>query len=305
MFEKPSDVPVLFLVYNRPAFSEQVFNKIREFKPKTLFINADGPKNKNQADIDLVNQTREIVEKVDWECNLSTNFMDINKGCKDAVSEGLNWFFNHVDAGIILEDDCLPNLSFFDFCHENLNYHWHNASIMQICGTNIQKTWNRNNYSYAFSKYGNIWGWATWRRAWKLYDKDMIYWPEIRDSKFFIDMCNSVDEALRRKLRFDKVYYNITDTWDTQWQFTKLSMNGLNIIPRVNMIKNIGFETDMAAHGNRKRRKAFLPTYDLKTPLNHPPFIIRDRILEKKDLKHKMKQGPLWYFKNIFKYLQY
>lgn len=305
MFEDPTDVPILFLVYNRPEFSERVLDKIREFQPKYLFINADGPKPDSSKDHDLVNRTQSLIQKVDWNCEVQTNFFSHNKGCKNAVSAGLDWFFSNVDAGIILEDDCLPNLSFFNFCYEILNYYWNNHTIMQICGTNMQKKWNRNNYSYYFSKYGNIWGWATWRRAWKYFDKEMTNWPEVRDSNYFVDMCNSVDEGLRRKLRFDNVYYNYNDTWDAQWQFAKLAMNGLNIVPSVNLVENIGFETEMAAHGYRKRSNAFLPTFDMKTPLKHPPFIIRDRKLEKKDIKNKLRQGPLWHIKNIPTYIKH
>lgn len=299
MFQDASDVPVLFLVYNRPELTKMVFNEIKRVRPKKLFINCDGAKNDKVGDDRKVAETRSIVKEVDWDCDLRLNFHDQNKGCKDAVNEGLDWFFENNEAGIILEDDCLPDLSFFSFCKELLKTYRNDDRVMQISGTNTQITWNRSRYSYYFSIYGSIWGWASWRRVWISHDKDINYWPELRDSDYYLDLFPSVNEALKRKEKYDKVYNGEIDTWDRQWQLSKLVNNGLNIIPKSNLVKNIGFETEEAAHGYRKKNIGNLPLKSIQSPLEHPPWMLRDKKLERRDAKNGIKRGPRWHLKNL------
>lgn len=180
MSEFKLNVPVLLLIFNRPDTTQRVFHEIRGASPLQLFISADGPRENKPGEFEKCQITRDIVRQVDWDCEVYTNFRDKNLGCKIAVSSAIDWFFENVEEGIILEDDCLPSFSFFRFCEELLEKYRDDERIMQIGGTNLLSEWQRSDDSYYFSKYGAIWGWATWRRAWQYYDVNMKLWPEVK-----------------------------------------------------------------------------------------------------------------------------
>ena len=173
--------PILFFIFNRPEYTQQVFERIRQARPRQLFVVADGPR--VPSDIPLIKRTRSLIA-VDWECELKTLYADKNMGLKERISSGISWFFDHVERGIILEDDCLPHPSFFQFCEEMLEYYSNHNHIMMITGSNPLQD-HVMDTSYTFSEYFSIWGWATWRRAWKQYDKHMTRWPEIKKTKIF------------------------------------------------------------------------------------------------------------------------
>lgn len=164
--------PVLFLVFNRPESTKRVFEQIRKGKPDQLFIAADGPRKDKVYEQELCRQTREIL-LIDWDCDLKTLYREENLGCGKAVFSAIDWFFSHVSQGIILEDDCLPQADFFRFCDETLDKYVDNDQILEISGTNLQGGTVIGDGSYYFSRYGGIWGWATWSRAWNKYDFNM------------------------------------------------------------------------------------------------------------------------------------
>jgi len=232
------NTPILFIIFNRPKTTERVFTEIRKQKPKYLFIASDGPRDNNASDLDLCKQCRDIVAKIDWDCDVKTLFSAVNQGCKYAVSSAIAWFFTLVEAGIILEDDCLPNGSFFNFCETLLTKYKDDKQVMMISGTSYQKK-PLNNNSYYFSKYVHIWGWATWKRAWALYDRDIKGFE------------NDVDPILKRNFNLTRerkqwlnnfnMIFNGLDTWDYQWMYCIWKNNGIAIIPWKNMISNIGF----------------------------------------------------------------
>lgn len=176
---KSFNVPILFIIFNRPETTKAVFHEIRKNQPFQLFVAADGPRREIFEDIENCRKVREIIQLIDWECNVQTLFRDENLGCKIAVSSAIDWFFSQVDEGIILEDDCLPDQSFFPFCQELLEKYRYDAKIMMIGGSNFQFNKNKFEYSYYFSRYFHIWGWASWKRAWQFYDVEMKAWPEI------------------------------------------------------------------------------------------------------------------------------
>ena len=157
--------PVAFIIFNRPSLTQIVFNTIRQAKPKQLFVIADGarfPEEKEKCQ-----QARDIIRQVDWDCEVLANYSDVNLGCGKRISSGISWVFEHVEAAIILEDDCLPHLSFFRYCENLLDYYRDDERVMAIGGDNFQDGNKKTPYSYYFSKYPHVWGWATWRRAWK------------------------------------------------------------------------------------------------------------------------------------------
>ena len=159
--------PVAFIIFNRPDTTEIVFETIRQAKPSKLLVVADGPRTDRSGEVEKCTATRAVIERVDWECEVITNYSDVNLGCKRRVSGGIDWIFSQVEEAIILEDDCLPAPSFFQFCQTMLERYRYDDRISMIGGSNYQQENSRTSDSYFFTKYAHIWGWATWRRAWK------------------------------------------------------------------------------------------------------------------------------------------
>jgi hypothetical protein len=275
MPEMQLHTPVLFLIFNRPDSTQVVFNEIRKVKPKQLFIAADGPRKNHQEDNVLCQKTRAIIDKVDWDCTVTTLFRNENLGCKYAVSSAIDWFFSNVEEGIILEDDCVPNQSFFPFCQELLEKYRDDARIMMISGNNFQFGRNRTQFSYYFSRYFHIWGWATWKRAWDHYDIKMELWPKIKKDGWLNDILQDTNAEKKWEMIFDDTYKNKINTWDYQWAFSCWIQGGLSILPNQNLVSNIGFDV-MGTHTKGDSIFSKLPTKNIKFPLMHPYYVIRD-----------------------------
>ena len=269
--------PVALLIFNRPDTTKKVFQFIRQARPSKLLVVADGPRVGRTSEVDKCAAARAVIDSVDWNCEVQLNYSDSNLGCKKRVSSGLDWVFNTVEEAIILEDDCLPHPSFFKFCEELLEKYRDDKRIMAICGTNLEGEWKSKIQSYHFSYYGNSWGWASWRRAWKYYDVDMKLWskPEIRE-KIRDVLCDDKQYQIRKE-RFSGVYSGKVDTWDAQWLFAVLLQSGLLVKPSVNLISNIGFGKE-ATHTNDKNSElANLPSNSISFPLKEPSEVIVDR----------------------------
>lgn len=229
---------VLFIVFNRPDLTRSVFSSIRQARPKKLYIAADGPRI-GRHEAELISETRAITKNIDWPCDVMTLFHDENLGCRDAVSSAIDWFFSHEEEGIILEDDCLPHPTFFRYCSELLEKYRDVPKVMSISGSAfVRPVFLRN--SYDFTYYADMWGWATWRRAWRRYDVDMKSWPE---EKYKLDEYFHDREPSRDRWSdiFDATSSGEIDTWDYQWIWTVLRNQGLCVTPHRNMIKNLGF----------------------------------------------------------------
>lgn len=272
MIKSPLTTPILFLIFNRPDITEKVFNEIRKAKPTRLFIASDGPRENNINDQKLCYLTKKIVKKVDWKCQVFTNFRDKNLGCKLAVSSAINWFFKNVEAGIILEDDCLPNQSFFWFCQELLERYKNDERIMMISGSCLPINQTKRKVSYYFSKIAGIWGWATWRRAWKHYDS----YP--KDFKKFIiqeQIKNIFNDRVTRSFWVAKISQAIKGgkSWAFLWAYTLLKQNGLCICPTDNLVSNIGFGSDASNAKHQNSVFAKLRTKQINKII-HPTFIV-------------------------------
>jgi hypothetical protein len=276
-------VPILFLVFNRPDLVEQSFARIRDARPAQLFIAADGPRPDREGEAELCSQCREIVDCIDWDCEVKTLFRDSNLGCRIAVSEAITWFFEHVEEGIVLEDDCVAEPSFFRFCSELLELYRYDNRIMCITGNNFQNGIIRGAASYYFSIYNHCWGWATWRRAWQLYDCEMKRWTELKSSDFLSGFLQQrVAEYWTRE--FDSILSGCSHVWDYQWELTCWSNSGLTATPNVNLVSNIGFD-DRATHTKDANSAANrLQSYRMNFPLRHPAdvsrYVIADRFVE-------------------------
>lgn len=269
------NTPIAFLIFKRPDTAEKVFRAIREAMPSRLLVVADGPRADRPGESELCAQTREIIERVDWDCEVLTNYSDVNLGCKRRVSSGLDWVFGEVEEAIILEDDCVPHPSFFRYCGELLERYRDDKRVMSISGNNFQFGRKRSEYSYYFSRYVHVWGWATWRRAWEENDVNMKLWPEVRESGWLGDILQDNRAEQYWQQIFENTHQNRIDTWDYAWVFSCWVQSGLNTLPNANLVSNIGFGS-AATHTSEESPLADLPTEPMSFPLSHPPFVVRD-----------------------------
>ena len=267
--------PVLFLIFNRPETTQMVFSAIRKAKPPRLYVAADGSRSDYPNEAKNCEIARSIATKVDWDCEVKTLFQDQNLGCRLAVSGALDWFFEQETEGIILEDDCLPDQSFFLFCQELLEQYRDDTRIMQIGGTNFQFGKTRTNYSYYFSRYGHLWGWASWRRAWSFYDEKMKQWPTAKQNEILLHWADDWGFIRYWESIFDKTARGDLDTWCYQWMFACWSQNGLSIVPSVNLVSNLGF-TKEATHTIDSSPLANMSIKPIKFPMAHPNLVVRN-----------------------------
>lgn len=238
------EVPVLFIIFNRPDLTARVFESIKDIRPKYLFISADGPRLNVPGDISLCNEARKIVmDNIDWDCEVKILFHEKNQGCSNAPATAITWFFNHVERGIILEDDVLPNKCFFNFCKVLLDRYCNDKKVMHISGNNFLPFGLKE--SYYFTDYTFVWGWATWKRAWDLYDLEIPEWTKINKSLFLKTKLHHRRAENYWKKKFDLVADSkYRDTWDYQWTYACWTNNGLSIAPAINLVSNIGFRSD-------------------------------------------------------------
>jgi len=268
--------PVAFIIFKRPDTTKKVFEAIRQAKPKKLLVIADGARPDKPGEAEKCAETRAIIDRVDWDCEVLKNYSDINLGCKKRVSSGLDWVFSEVEEAIILEDDCLPSPSFFSFCNTLLERYRDDKRITMIGGSNLQLGQSRTEYSYYFSRYMHIWGWATWRRAWQHYDVAMGTWSEYKKLDLIKSTCEDPYEQKFWTNIFEQGFNGAIDTWDYQWVYTCWAQGSLSVIPNVNLISNIGFGADATHTLSSETPWANLPTSDLED-IKHPPFIVRNR----------------------------
>ncbi len=265
------NIPVLFIIFKRPQIAALAFEQIQKVKPTRLYIACDAARTSVPGEDKLVEETKSrILGMVDWECELNTLFHEENQGCANAVYKAINWLFANEEYGIILEDDCIANQSFFIFTEELLYKFKDDSRIGMICGTNTLKLEIKD--SYVFSRYKACWGWATWKRAWLNMDISMK-WLETNRIKDVLE--NSGFRSLDMKYwkyRIKLIQKKQVDAWDWQWYFSLALQNQLAIFPRVNLIKNIGFGSG-ATHTSGKINKKYLNTEDILFPLIHPHFV--------------------------------
>lgn len=285
---------VAFLIFNRPDTTAKVFEVIRQAKPPKLLVVADGPRSSHPSDGKKCAATRKIIEQVDWPCEVIKNYADVNMGCKQRVASGLSWVFETVDEAIILEDDCLPEPTFFRFCEELLEQYRDDEKVMAICGTNSQGQWKPNIQSYHFSHYSSIWGWASWRRAWSHYDIQMSKWKKSEIQAQIEKTLSNEEQYKIRKKSFDKAYSGEINSWDPQWLFSCLKRSGISIVPSVNLISNIGFGKE-ATHTKNLDKSNCFPTYEISFPLQKPNLMEADRAYDSKHFEKRFRPKGLRY----------
>jgi len=263
------------MVFNRPDLTRRVFDAIRVAAPPKLYIAADGPRANKMGETERCMAVKEIVAHIDWPCEVRTLFRDNNLGCKLAISGALDWFFSQESEGIILEDDCLPEPSFFQFCDELLERYRDDDRVGMISGCNFQNGVKRSNDSYYFSQFCHIWGWATWARAWKKYDVHITQWPTLKKGNWLTKMGFRGGEHRHWEKAFNKVYAGQIDSWDHQWPFTYWFNQMLSITPAINLISNIGFGAE-ATHTVGKSIFSDMKKTEIQFPLKHPEHVTRN-----------------------------
>jgi hypothetical protein len=276
------NTPILFIIFNRPETTKRVFETIRKIRPEKLFIAADGPRDNKIGEKDLCKETRNIISKIDWECEVKTLFREKNLGCGKAVSSAITWFFENVEEGIILEDDCLPTESFFNFCKIMLEKYKQDNKIGMITGTNYLLGYNNSNYSYYFSKHCYVWGWATWKRAWDLFDISIKEFPSDSLLQNYFDNSLSSNYYSEMFNNFKKIKI---DTWDIQWSAVLIKNMMYSIVPINNQISNIGLT---GTHTDKKIPLSInMPKKNINiNEIKNPPSISYDKRLDVISMKN-------------------
>ena len=271
----PLSTPVLFLIFNRPEITKQVFNAIQQAKPPRLYVAGDGPRSKCTEDEENCKLARSIATNVDWDCEVKTLFRDHNLGCRLAVSQAIYWFFEQEPEGIILEDDCLPSQSFFWFCQEMLEYFRNDKAVGVICGFYSNELEYKPSASFFFSRYLRVWGWAGWRRSNEGYDSNINLLIE-KQNTWKKDIFSGTDIFLKRYWQdmFEEVGSGKIDTWDIQLQYLLWQKKQQVIVSSKNLVQNIGWA--QGAHPLTKDLNHELATSEINFPLTGPEMRERD-----------------------------
>ena len=271
------DVPVLVVAYNRPDLTSLMMHRIRAQAPRQLFVALDGPQ---PGEHDACAAVHRVATTVDWPCDLQVLRRTANLGCRLAVNGAIDWFFDHVEYGIIIEDDILVADSFFDFCAELLDRYRDDERVWMISGVNLAGAWPAGRSSYVFG-HGGIWGWATWRRAWRRNDVEMCAWEDLASRNRAREF---LGESEWRHLapRFQAVHDGRVDTWDYQWSYARAAAGGLTVIPTKNLVRNLGFRADATHTRDSASPFASLRANETAIPLVHPSTVAFDRAFQRR-----------------------
>lgn len=266
-------VPILFIIFRRKDVALRSFERIKAVKPAKLYIACDGPRNKVEGEKKLVEATREaILNQIDWECKVQTLFQTDNLGCSLGVYTAINWLFEHEERGIILEDDCVMQHSFFSFAEELLEKYKDDERIGMIDGANYISV--DIPFSYGFSKYKSTNGWATWRRAWKNMDIDMKWRNTPIERSIIANMGYRSKDMKYWKYRIKSIDKKVVSAWDWQWYFTLASQNQLGIYPNVSLQTNIGFGEGATHTSSNKTPHRYITNKEIAFPLKHPEYVV-------------------------------
>lgn len=268
---------VLFLVFNRPDATSRCFEAIRAARPARLYVAADGPRPDREGEAERCDQVRTIATNVDWPCQVRTLFRSENLGCRRAVSGAIDWFFEAEPEGIVLEDDCLASADWFRFAEEMLERYRDDERIMCVSASHFHGSAHVPEHSYFFSRYNHCWGWASWRRAWLMYDSDMDAWPALRNTQWLRSIGNGsrIFDLYWRNI-FDRVSDERINSWAYRWTFSCWSQSGLTVLPGRNLVSNIGFGNDATNTQATHEFQDMAPLESLEEVLRHPMHMIPD-----------------------------
>jgi len=279
-FVIPSDTPLLLIAWRRPHTLRKVIDAIRPLGPTRVFVACDGPNSGRPGEAEKVAATRMVIEnEINWPCHIERLYSPTNQGCRLGVSRAISWFFEQVEEGIILEDDCVPHPDFFTYCATLLARYRHDTRVWCVSGNNFQNGQWRGSGSYYFSRYNHCWGWASWSRCWKYYDSTLPNWPLLSESGLLKSIFDDPEELKYWSGIWDRLYCVAEpDTWDYQWTFSCLVNGGLTALPNRNLVSNIGFGLD-ATHTTLE--KDHVLSAEGLGVIEHPSFILRDSVADR------------------------
>ena len=283
----PLSTPIAFCIFNRPELTARTFERIAAARPERLLIIADGPRPHVPKDLELVQATRRIVQRIDWPCQVQRAFSTINLGCGKRMASGLDWAFAQSDRLIVLEDDCLPDPSFFSYCDALLERFAENRRVMMISGNNFQPNDVCPGASYYFSKWPHIWGWASWRRAWTDFRHAPTWWNQPDRIEHLQSIFPQADEFAYWNHVLTRFFDGHIDTWDFQWCYAIWRRNGLTVLPARNLVSNLGFGPNATHTIDADSAWAQLPANALGV-LRHPANIAAHTAADR------------WTFENVF-----
>lgn len=315
--EKQYNTPIALIFFNRPEPLKQVFAWIKRMKPKQLFLIQDGPRAGKADDWEKIEKCREIVETVDWECQVYKNYAEHNLSCDEREFSGISWCFEYVDRLLILEDDCLPSNSFYEFCDELLEKYKDDRRIHMICGFNRMGSYTQTPYDYIFSRGGAGWGWATWKRVWKNVERikglefldekaTMEYYKKIIPAVIPLQHYNILERAESVKEKDEKI--GRVSSWELLIGITRLLQGSVCIVPRINMIQYLGATrdathspSDMRLLPRKTQQMLMQEAQELQGAIKHPPFVIYDTLFEKKNSAYVGKRNVLEKIETLYR----
>ena len=267
---------ILLVIFNRPETTEKVFEQIKVGRPGRLYIAADGPRADVKSDLERCKQTLAITENIDWECSVKRLVREENLGCREGVSAAVNWFFSFENEGIVLEDDCLPANSFFWFCDSMLEQYRDDTRVRHITGCNLQHGKKWGVASYYFANRTHVWGWASWRRVWKDYDKNLTRYngEDVREHMLNIYPCPMIADYWTSI--FNRVKEGKINSWAYQLDFANFFNNGLTVIPNKNLISNIGFGHGATHTVSNDNLSGNIPLQEIEE-ITDPTFMIPEK----------------------------
>lgn len=290
MAEFKLTVPVVFCVFKRLDTTQRVFERIREARPEKLYIVADSAREHVTGEKEKVDEVRAYIEQhIDWECEVHKNYAPENMGCGRRISSGISWVFETEEEAIILEDDCVPEPSFFQYCQEMLAYYREDERIMMISGNNPFASCYHSDEDYLFSKVPFIWGWATWRRAWRLYDYDLKTLPENRKNPVFKSVF-PLKASWVYMAEFESLYRHEFDTWDYQLMYAGILHDKLNVVPAESHVFNIGFQEE-STHTNKTPKWLKQQVCPVRFPVRHRAQVVWDKAFDRGYFHKANKHG--------------
>lgn len=297
--------PVLFLTFNRPQHTRVALERIRQARPVRIYVHCDGPRPHVTGDEEKVAEVRTIIKDgIDWDCEMIAFFRTDNQGLRQGVYSALNWFFTTEPYGIVLEDDCVPDLTFFQFCEEILDRYKDDEQVMHIGCSNLAEDYTAGlEASYVFSRFSFVWGWAGWRRAWQKMSPDLEGLDKFVQSN---SINNFLDDPKAQAYMLDKFHatqHRENNSWAYAWFYSILKNDGLCIVPKLNLVQNTGVGEAGATNTTVRNEKARLRAQPISFPLVHPQSRKPDPALELRffHLSQKSKfRLWLWYLLKMF-----
>jgi hypothetical protein len=279
---------VAIMAFNRPQTLARVFAVVRAARPARLLLVCDGPRPDRAGEALRCAEVRRILEGVDWPCEVERNYSEVNMGCRARIASGLDWVFARAEEAIILEDDTLPNASFFPYCDELLARYRDDERVQMICGYNLLGRGEASGASYWFSAHPRVWGWASWRRAWRGYDETMAEWPAFKATSGWTSRTR--DERAHWGPFLEGVKNGTVDTWDAQLTLLAWRTGRLSVIPSSNLVNNIGFGPDST--NTRSPDNPSPAVHALSFPMTHPAEVVPSIQLDAACVREELGPRP-------------